>query len=183
MKSLPPIGNSKIDEKESTSNLPPLSSKVVKPITNLLTSLKKEDKTSLITLDEANKLASLRLKNGEAMLTMEDKNFIYETVWLLNKAGYTKTYNFLNAGWENILGSNNIRKKILFENPLLERQREKFLLDLDIYTTKVEVSAGEKCRKCGSTETIALERVARSGDEIIAISITCLMCKHHWKAQ
>lgn len=171
------------NEKNELPDLPPLSSKAVKPVTSLLTSLKKEDKTILVSGDEAMKLASLRLKNGEAMLTMEDKNFIYEIVWLLNKAGYTKTYNFLSAGWENVLGSNNIRKKILFENPLLERQREKFLIDLEIYGSKVEVSAGEKCRRCGSVETISVMTQSRGCDEMSTVKVTCLACSYHWQAQ
>ncbi len=152
-------------------------------INKTLTSLKKEDGTNLVTKEQTNELLSLKFSDGEPILTLEDRNFLYETVWLLNENGYDITYNFLSAGWEKVLGSYNIRKKMLFENPLLEKAKDKFNTDLNIYKTKVTVESGEKCRKCGSIETISISKQTRSCDEISTIKISCLNCKFRWTAQ
>jgi len=152
-------------------------------INKTLTSLKKEDGTNLVTKEQSNELLSLKFSDGEPILTLEDRNFLYETVWLLNENGYDITYNFLSAGWEKVLGSYNIRKKMLFENPLLEKAKDKFNTDLNIYKTKVTVESGEKCRKCGSVETISLTKYLRSADEPPIIKINCLSCKARWSIQ
>lgn len=152
-------------------------------INKTLTSLKKEDGTNLVTKEQSNELLSLKFSDGEPILTLEDRNFLYETVWLLNENGYDITYNFLSAGWEKVLGSYNIRKKMLFENPLLEKAKDKFNTDLNIYKTKVTVESGEKCRKCGSVETISLTKYLRSADEPPVIKINCLSCKARWSIQ
>ena len=155
----------------------------VKSVASILTSLKKEDGNPLVTSEEAKNLYSLNFQNGDSVLTMEEKWFVYEITWLLNKVGYDKTYNYLSADWEKVLGSTNIRKKMLFENPLMAGTREKFLLDMEIYKTKVEVEAGETCKKCGSDSTISISSQMRSADEAATIKVTCLQCGYRWTAQ
>lgn len=155
-------------------SLPSLSKK--ESIESVLKSLK-------LTDGEVKSLKELKFSNGEPILTLEDRNFIYEIVWLIKEKGYDVAYNFLSADWEKVLGSYNIRKKMLFENPLLEKAKDKFYLDMNIYKTRVEVEAGEKCRKCGSTETISIEKQCRSADEAATIKITCINCKFRWTAQ
>ena len=136
-----------------------------------------------INKDEANSLAALKFNNGEYKLTLEDRNFVYEMVWLLNQVGFEKTFNFLSTDWEKVLGSHNIRKRMLFENPLMEKTRDKFILDMDIFKNSVEVEAGEKCRKCGSEETISVVLQLRSADEASSIKHVCLGCGKKWASQ
>ncbi len=149
--------------------------KTSKGIVSALTALK-------INKDEANSLAALKFNNGEHKLTLEDRNFVYEMVWLLNQVGFEKTFNFLSTDWEKVLGSHNIRKRMLFENPLMDKTRDKFILDMDIFKNVVEVEAGEKCRKCGSEETMSVVMQTRSCDELAQLKFTCLQCKHKWNA-
>ena len=165
------------------TSLPPISSKIFKGVNKTLISLKKEDESSLVTEDQATNLSSLKFKNDEFILTMEDRNFLYEVVWMLNELGYDITYNFLSADWEKVLGSYNIRKRMLFENPLLDEARNKFDRDMNIYKTQVTVESGEKCRKCGSINTISITSYQRSSDEAPIIKIICLDCKYRWNTQ
>lgn len=154
-----------------------------KGIIDILSSIKKEDGTDLITISEAENLSNLKFENGENILTLQDKNFLYEIIWMLTKVGYEKTYNFLSTNWEKIFGPQNIRKKILFENPLLAPAREQFDLYMEIFKSKIEVSAGEKCKKCKSENTISISAQTRSADEAQTIKIQCLECKFKWSAQ
>ncbi len=149
--------------------------KTSKGIVSALTALK-------INKDEANSLAALKFNNGEHKLTLEDRNFVYEMAWLLNSVGFEKTFNFLSTDWEKVLGSHNIRKRMLFENPLMDKTRDKFILDMDIFKNVVEVEAGEKCRKCGSEETMSVVMQTRSCDELAQLKFTCLQCKYKWNA-
>ena len=153
-----------------------------KGMVSTLLSVKKNGK-SILTNDQGKELSSLKFRDGEYRLTLEDRNFIYEIMWLLKEVGFDKTFNFLSADWEKVLGSHNIRKRMLFENPLLDRARDKFILDMDIFKTTVQVEAGEKCRKCGSEETISVVSYIRSLDEPPRVAVKCLACSHKWNAQ
>jgi DNA-directed RNA polymerase subunit M/transcription elongation factor TFIIS len=167
----------------SLPDLPANLSKNAKNLTTMLTSMKGEDGKALVTKEQSSMLTNLRFTNGESRLSLEDRNFVYEICWMLSSVGFDITYNFLSADWEKVFGSHNIRKKMLFENPLLEKNREKFILDLDVFRNTVQVEAGEKCKRCGSEETISVVSVTRACDEIQQIKITCLQCSHKWKAQ
>jgi len=167
----------------SFPELPTNLSKNTKNLIALLIGMKKEDGKLLVNKEQATLLTNLKFSNGEPKLSFEDRNFLYEVVWMLNTLGFDITFNFLSADWEKVFGTQNIRKKMLFENPLLEKNREKFILDLDIFRNTAKVEAGEKCRKCGSEETISVVKQVRSCDEIQQIKITCLHCKHKWNAQ
>lgn len=163
-------------------DLPSISSK--NSVVNILTQLKKEDGNSLVSSDEANNLANLKFNNGELILSLQERWFIYEIFWLLNKTGYTTTYNYLTVDWEKIFGEHNIRKKMLFENPLMSKTKDKFLLDMEIYRNKIDVvEGGEKCRRCHSDATVAVEKQTRSADEQVTIKIYCTSCKFKWTAQ
>ena len=153
-----------------------------KGMVSTLLAIKKNGK-SILTNDQAKDLSSLKFREGEYRLTLEDRNFVYEIMWLLKEVGYDKTYNFLSADWEKVLGSHNIRKRMLFENPLLDRARDKFILDMDIFKTQVQVEAGEKCPKCGSEETMSVFEYLRSLDEPPVQKNSCVSCKHKWRSQ
>ena len=137
-------------------------------------------KLDILTDEQIKNLTELKFSNGENILTLEDRNFLYEIVWLIKEKGYDVAYNFLSADWEKVLGSMNIRKKILFENPLMESAKDKFYSDMNIYKTRVSVEAGEKCRKCGSTETISIAAQLRSADEGMSYKHQCVQCKFRW---
>ena len=164
----------KLEKTKSTGNN--------KVVVSTLLAIKKNGK-SILTNDQARELSSLKFRDGEYRLTLEDRNFVYEIVWLLKEVGYEKAYNFLSADWEKVLGSHNIRKRMLFENPLLDRARDKFILDMDIFKTQVQVEAGEKCRKCGSEETISVTQFLKRLDEPPIISHVCMFCGNKWKSQ
>ena len=156
--------------------LPSLSKKV-KNVADILVNL------TGISKEEANNLSNMKFSNGENIFSLEYRWFIYEMTWLLKEVGYEKTYNFLSTDWEKVLGEMNIRKKMLFENPLMTKTKEKFALDMEIYRNKVDVEKGEPCRRCRSENTIAAEKQTRSADEAATIKISCLSCGYKWTAQ
>jgi DNA-directed RNA polymerase subunit M/transcription elongation factor TFIIS len=131
-------------------------------------------------------LTSLKFKHsGEPVLTLEDRYFVYEVVNMLNELNYEQVYNFLSTDWETVFGSmHNIRRKIIFDNPLMAPARDKFQLDMEIFRTRVDVTKGAvDCRKCGSEETISMEKQTRSADEPTSVYVFCTQCKHKWRAQ
>ena len=163
---------------------PPVPTIQQDSLINILPSIMKRDGTRLINHNEAFSIISLKFDSGESILTMTDRYFTYEVINMIHELGFTIVYNFLNAGWEKIFGSVQLRKKILFENPLLEPAREKFALDMEIFRNRVDVTKGAvDCKKCGSEETISVEKQIRSADEPMTIRVTCLQCKHKWTAQ
>jgi hypothetical protein len=164
---------------------PPIPTITTQSLTTILPSIKKEDGTPVVTYDQALALSSLKFKRGDNILTLTDRYFVFEVVNMLNTLDYEVVYNFLNAGWEKVFGSGpGLRKKILFDNPLMENAKEKLELDMEIYRNKIEVSKGAiDCKKCGSDETLSVEKQTRSADEPMTIMVTCLACNHKWRAQ
>ena len=53
-----------------------------KGIVSTLLAIKKNGK-SILTNDQTRELSSLKFRDGEYRLTLEDRNFVYEIVWLL----------------------------------------------------------------------------------------------------
>ncbi len=145
----------------------------------------KNNAKPIMTNPEIISLLNLQL-GDEKLITMDYPDFVYEIVNLLIVIGYEQTFNFLNKDWTEIFGDtvnqSDIRKKILFRSPLLKNTQEKFISDLQIFEN-VSVEAGEKCKRCGSEQTISTVKQTRSCDEAATIEITCLECRFHWRAQ
>ena len=159
-------------------------------LVNLLPSIQKADGSSLVDHGQALNLVSLRFKkSGQPVLDINDRYFTYEIVNMLNQADYEIVYNFLSAGWEDVFDTpglpiNKLRRKMLFENPLMQPAKERLALDMEIFRNRVDVSKGAvDCKKCGSDETIAVEKQVRSADEPMTIRVTCLQCQYKWTAQ
>ena len=165
-----------------TPNVPYIPTQTV---SGILTALRKPDGTPLVDYNQALSLESLKFQRGDNILTLEDRPFIYEIVGMLSILDFPIVYNFLNAGWEKAFGAEtDLRRKIIFENPLLEKSKDKLAMDMEIYRSKVEVTIGAfDCRKCHSQETLSVMSQTRSADEAATIKVTCLQCNHKWKAQ
>ena len=156
----------------------------------LFPSLKNKDGNPLVTPTQANELVSLHFKNGEQILDLKYDYFIYEVINMLYRLDYDVVKNFLSTDWENIFESapgvpiSKIRSKMIFENPLMKPAKEKFALDMEIFRDRVDVSKGAvDCKKCGSDQTISIEKQIRSADEPMSIRVTCVQCRYTWIAQ
>ena len=75
------------NKEEELPPLPPISTKAVKGISDVLTLLKAENGDPLVSKDESKNLASLRFRNGEIILSLEERWFVYEIIWLLAEKG------------------------------------------------------------------------------------------------
>jgi len=153
--------------------IPEFKPEALKTVEGILNILKKEDGTPLVTKEQANTLSNLKFKDtNEYILTMEGIYFLYEVVNMLNneQMGYTGTLNFLSVDWIKILGKNNIRNKMIFQNPLLEQAKEKMLFNLEIYRNKIDVEKGAvDCKKCSGSETISVEKQTRAADNLLLL--------------
>ena len=167
------------------SKLIPLPKIKTDDLNSILSSLTNSEGSKLLTPNQVNDLMSLQFSDGELMLTLEDRYFVYEVVNMVNSIGYDATYNFLSVDWIAVFGPvYDIRDKIILVNPLLEQAKMKQLMDLEVLTGQIEVSKGAvDCRRCGSEETISVERQQRAADEPMTIKVTCLQCRYKWTAQ
>jgi DNA-directed RNA polymerase subunit M/transcription elongation factor TFIIS len=138
------------------------------------------NKLTDISEEQAKNLSDLTFPNGEKILTLESPGFFYEIVWMIKQLGYSATYAFLNKEWPE---DYNIRKKMIFESPLLEKNREKLLADMTVYQNQNDVEMGEPCKRCGSENTVAVGKQSRSADEAETIKIWCGSCGYRWIAQ
>ena len=167
------------------SKLIPLPKIKTDDLNSILSSLTNSEGSKLLTPNQVNDLMSLQFSDGELMLTLEDRYFVYEVVNMVNSIGYDATYNFLSVDWIAVFGPvYDIRDKIILVNPLLEQAKMKQLMDLEVLTGQIEVSKGDvDCRRCGSEETISVSKQSRSSDEPMTIKVTCLQCRYKWTAQ
>lgn len=168
-----------------TADMPAIPVIKKQSLVTLLPSMKKENGSPLVTPNQAIALTELKFDSGDKILTLEDRPFVYEVANMLGKMDYDIVYNFLNAGWEKVFGSGaGIRKKIIFENPLLSKSKDKLAMDMEIYRNKIDVESGAfDCRKCQSKETLSVARQTRSADEATSVFVSCLSCGYKWRAQ
>lgn len=169
----------------TTSVTPAVPNIANQTIVGVLPTIKKSDGTSLVDYNQAVGLSNIKFTTGEPVLSLTDRYFVYEVVNLLNDLDYEVVFNFLSTDWIKVFGNvHDLRKKILFENPLMEPAREKLKMDMEIFRGKVDVGVGSvNCRRCNSTETISIESQTRSGDEMISVRVSCLQCGYKWQAQ
>jgi len=129
---------------------------------------------TLLTSLDLKELESLTYPNGEPILTLQDRNTLFEVVGLLFNMGYSETLEFLRR----VNSSNDI----IFNSPLMRSAHEKQMIDLEILRSKVEVTPGVvPCPRCGSKEIIYVERQVRAADEPMTIFYTCIACNKKWK--
>lgn len=164
---------------------PPVPKVKTESVVTVLPTILKEDGTPIVNYNQALALSALKFEEGEPILTLEDRPFLYEIVNMLNTLDYEVVYNFLNVGWEKVLGSGaGIRKRMIFENPLLVKSKDKLAMDMEIYRNQVDVGVGMvNCKKCNSTETLSVEKQKRSSDEPTSVTVKCLQCQYKWQAQ
>ena len=172
------------EQGEDAPEIPTIEPKKILSVESVLMKMKNSDGKPLVTSDQAKNLANLKFeRSGEEILSLEHAWLIYEVSWMLDQLGYDATYNFLSKDWMKIFGSQNIRKKMFFENPLLERNKEKLLADMSVYQKQTDVEMGEPCKRCGSENTVAISKQCRSSDEAETIKIWCGSCGFRWVAQ
>ena len=153
-------------------------------LTQILTSLYREDGTALTTPDQAGYLMGLTFSTGEPILTLSDRSFVYEIVNMLYQLNYEDVKEFLDQDWIQKVGSQNTRRKILFESPLMIKSKLRQDLDMEIFRGELDVAQGMvNCKRCGSENTIAMKSQTRSGDEGMTIKVTCIQCGYKWTAQ
>ncbi len=184
------VGNAPVVVPPTPITGPAIQAQAQPALINLFPSIQKSDGTPLVDHGQALNLTSLRFKRGDAVLDLEHRYFIYEVVNLLNSLDYEVVFNFLSTDWETVFESapglpiSNLRNKIMFENPLMDPAKERLALDMEIFRNRVDVQKGAvDCKKCGSDETISVEKQIRSADEPMTIRVTCLQCQHKWTAQ
>ena len=154
-------------------------------LVNLFPSMKKADGTPLVDYNQSIALTSIKFSTGEPVLSLNHRYFVYEIVNMLDSLDYDVVYNFLSADWAKVFGNvHDIRKKILFETPLLDSARDKLQMDMEIYRDRLDISIGAiNCPKCSSKETMSKERQNRAADEPVSIYCSCLQCNYKWRAQ
>jgi DNA-directed RNA polymerase subunit M/transcription elongation factor TFIIS len=164
---------SPLNQPQKTANLSTTN------LNGVLAALRKKDGSSLLNTNEITTLSNLTFDNGEKILDMNDRYFIYEIVNVLYELGYDKTYEYLN----NLkLVVNLSKREMLFDNPLLTPAKDKLALDMEIFRNKVDVTHGDvDCRKCGSDNTISVQKQMRSADEPMTTFVTCQQCGNKWK--
>lgn len=160
---------------------------------SILTSLYNKEGEKHISNEQSLILSDIVFnKTNEKVLSINNRYFIYEIIGILITKGYEITKIFLEEDWIAKYNNNNnnnnynyddIRKFMLMQGPTMEKARNKFNTDLDIYRNTIEVSVGShKCKRCGSTNTMSLPVQNRGGDEATAFKVSCVDCKNKWTA-
>lgn len=141
----------------------------------------------LLSDDQIRLLTQIKLANSDyffSISTEDNRSYLFSLVGDLNKYGFESIYNDLIGGRDGKGDLFTKREEYYYKVSLSMREaRHKALIDSEIYRDKVEVSEGAfKCGKCGSKETIAVERQMRSADEPMTVTIVCVHCDNTWRA-
>lgn len=123
-------------------------------------------------------LSGLLFSNGTPIVSLQDRGLLYEIINLINQKGFDQTYAYLsNTQFKT-------KDSVIFESPLLEKQRTQIYADMDNYRNRPITAEGAyTCGRCGSKETIAAEKQTRSADEPMTVIVSCTACPNKWKVQ
>ena len=144
------------------------------------------DGSKLLSKDQIKQLIQIKLASGShffSMSTEENRSYLFSLVGDLNEYGFDSIHDDLRGG-RNGKGDPFVdRAEYYFKvSPSMREARHKARIDSEIYRDKVEVSEGAfTCGKCGSKETIAVERQMRSADEPMTVTVVCVHCDNTWR--
>lgn len=70
---------------------------------------------------------------------------------------------------------------LIFNSPLMSGPKINAEIYKQVARNKIKLQKGEKCRRCGSENTISVGKQTRSLDEPTTVFTTCLTCQNKWK--
>jgi len=131
-----------------------------------------------LTSNQISDLLSIRYSNGQPVITLQDRDILYEMMNLINKIGWEEGYRYL------VQSTFPDKTSVILENPLLQKERQQLYADMENYRNRPITGKGAyKCGKCGSEETISAEKQTRSADEPMTVHVTCTACNNRWRVQ
>ena len=138
---------------------------------------------ALFSDDQVTDLLSLQFPDGTKVFeseTNEGRETIFHFVGSVMESTFEETYDDLKYTLEMKVQNYS---EYFFASKAMKNSRHKADLFLEISRGKYDVGEGSfKCSKCGSNETVAIERQTRSADEPMTIFVTCIHCNNHWRS-
>jgi len=116
-------------------------------------------------------IMSFKNSNDEDISIINDRDFIYELIGLINDVGYSKVITLLKNK-QTITDS-----KMFFDLDIYNEEREKYFDDIKKLREKIQLTNGKRCTKCGNKNTLTNERQMRSGDEGATVINFCVDCQ------
>jgi DNA-directed RNA polymerase subunit M/transcription elongation factor TFIIS len=116
-------------------------------------------------------LMSLKNTEGEDINIMNDRDFIYEMIGLINDIGYNKVLALVKNN------QSHMNDKLFFDLDIYNEEREKYYDDIKKLREKIQLTNGKRCTKCGNKNTLTNERQMRSGDEGATVINFCVDCQ------
>ncbi len=140
--------------------------------------LRDQHGADLLSQKQITQLDSITLSNGRKFFSLDadSRGSVYQIVSQIYAWGFDAVYTAITSqSWDS-------REQFYFsDSPGMGFSRQKARIDAEIYKNKVEVAKGAfKCRKCGSEETVAVEKQIRAADEPSTIKVTCIHCNNKW---
>jgi DNA-directed RNA polymerase subunit M/transcription elongation factor TFIIS len=116
--------------------------------------------------------------NGKPMFSLENNpDFIYETVNMIHKLGFSKIYSFLKSLDVN----KKLTPKIYLETETYNEEQGSYLDDIKRLREKLDLQNGDICRRCGQKNTITYPKQMSSGDEAATYVVYCYDCNFDYK--
>ena len=124
--------------------------------------------------NQITKLLGLKL-SGEPMLNLKDRNFILDSVGLINQIGFEEAYSYLKSR-----DKEKNRHLIIKKSAPFKPAARRFFLETTKDLRVEKVKSYMKCKRCGENEVDTETRQVRSGDEGATSFHTCRNCGLKW---
>jgi len=130
---------------------------------------------NFLSKNQIDQLLSLKYKDGRSIISLRDREVIFEIVSLLKEVN---DFNLIKMELENI----NNRDDIIFGNRAMFVPRYRAALEVEMMRNQIEVEeGGYTCPKCKGNRTISTMSQTRSADEPMTTFIVCTDCQTRWK--
>jgi DNA-directed RNA polymerase subunit M/transcription elongation factor TFIIS len=120
-------------------------------------------------------LLSLKYPNGRNIITLRDREVMYEVICLLKEVD---DFDLIKNELTNVKN----RDDIIFGNREMFVPRYRAGLEVEMMRNQIEVEeGGYTCPKCKGNRTISTMSQTRSADEPMTTFIVCTDCQTKWK--
>ena len=145
-------------------------------IADIISKFRDATGNSLLTNEEAVKLASIKRLDGNLLFDLNEKHLIYQIVLQIPNYSVKEVYDNLDIDRENL-------KDAFFNSLGMQTPKNKYEITKRLITNKTEMDIdGISCARpgCSSNNTVTIGEQTTSADEGQTLKHQCLTCNYRW---
>lgn len=133
------------------------------------------DNERRFTPNEINIILNIKDDQGEPMLSINNKEFVYEIINMFIERPFDEVVQYLEG--------KPAKSETIFNYVLFDSSKRRFMNEINSMSYEAEVEEGViECPSCHQHRTRYVQVQTRSGDESFTTFASCIECGYQWRA-